>query len=414
MKARTERSKQGPHCKMGLGYNVSGLQSPLATENAKSSTNHRTPTGETAYNTDEIDFAPRDYDGRIKRCEERIQQGYSRKTYEAKIKILKAQKANVDCTLGREKRSIGRAANVRAIINAYETGQLGWEENATYWCQGRMIAGPSPFSWSDFRRLNTKTNRANGGFWVEGVLPLAPSEKAMRWTSRGRNEMGNPEVQMIIRLDRTVGVGALSGQDYLGHEYPMKTYPFIDDTGADVMIIKEIDMWELMGNEIDITSAPMAHLMGYSTVLLADSTTVAVKIISVEVNMLGHDELGNFKLMLDDWTTVQCCVFEPPTPTHENSMTGDFNRLAGPWLRSKFYVGSAPEFPFPSLHAGTDIEDLFGVLPVLPRGAAGKPGPTFPLPKMGVIWVINPETGIQMPVASMAGYRAVPPGANPG
>ena len=59
--------------------------------------------------------------------------------------------------------------NVRAIIEAYRSGELAWDENTTYWCQGKKIAGPSIFSWDDFRKYNTKENRGHGGFWVEGV-----------------------------------------------------------------------------------------------------------------------------------------------------------------------------------------------------------------------------------------------------
>jgi len=59
--------------------------------------------------------------------------------------------------------------NVEAILAAYKAGKLEWNDNATYWCQGKMIAGPSPFSFEDFGKLNTEENRGDGGFWVEGV-----------------------------------------------------------------------------------------------------------------------------------------------------------------------------------------------------------------------------------------------------
>lgn len=59
--------------------------------------------------------------------------------------------------------------NVEAVLEAYESGKLEWNDDATYWCQGKMIAGPSPFSFEDFARLNTDENRGDSGFWVEGV-----------------------------------------------------------------------------------------------------------------------------------------------------------------------------------------------------------------------------------------------------
>lgn len=64
-------------------------------------------------------------------------------------------------------------SNVNAIIAAYENNILQWDGEATYWCQGQMISGPSQFSWQDFYTFNTKENRGGGGFWVEGVSLLS-------------------------------------------------------------------------------------------------------------------------------------------------------------------------------------------------------------------------------------------------
>lgn len=59
--------------------------------------------------------------------------------------------------------------NVKAVMAAYQSGELKWNYLATYWCQGKMIEGPSRFLWKDFRRLNNAENRGGEGFWVEGV-----------------------------------------------------------------------------------------------------------------------------------------------------------------------------------------------------------------------------------------------------
>lgn len=63
----------------------------------------------------------------------------------------------------------GELSNVKAIIAAYQKGELEWNDKTTYWGQGRMIAEPYKFSWADFRKFNTAENRGDGGFWVEGV-----------------------------------------------------------------------------------------------------------------------------------------------------------------------------------------------------------------------------------------------------
>ncbi|KAJ5613926.1 hypothetical protein N7528_007580 [Penicillium herquei] len=395
---------------------------------------HITESGEVVeIITDDIDFAPDDYDGRIRRCEQRIQQGFTRETYERKIQMLKAQKATVQGLKAQnpgrsweviqriggleiiaahlEERGdpLGELPNVYAIISAYENGQLQWDDNATYWCQGRMIAGPSLFSWDDFRNLNTPENRGNGGFWVEGIFPLAPSQKAMRWMNPGHTDMGVPEVPMIIRLDTTVGDDDVNQLDSTGTPFPTFICRFQDDTGSDFMTIGENDMQELMGSDIWISPAPMAHLMGYSTVALADGSSAIVKVISLQVIMHGIDDDGNFGYMHPNWIIVPCGVFDSLDPA---IAPGGPSRLAGRFLRSMFYVGSAPNIPYyPNLFAGTDRNALLSLIPNAPAGAAGPPG--FRVPLMDVNWGLNPVTGVFEPSMVMGRYGDLPPHARP-
>ncbi|KAJ5703937.1 hypothetical protein N7493_011075 [Penicillium malachiteum] len=395
---------------------------------------HITESGEVVeIITDDVDFAPYDYDGQIRRCQQRIQEGFARETYEMKIQTLKAQKAAVQGLKAQyrgrsweviqrigslqiiaahlEERGdpLGELPNVYAIIWAYENGQLQWDDNATYWCQGRMIAGPSPFSWDDFRSLNTQENRGHGGFWVEGIFPLAPSQKAMIWMSPAHTEMGIPEVPMIIRLDASIGAHEINRQDHTGKPFPMFISRFQDDTGSDFMTIRQNDMHELMGNDIQISPAPMAHLMGYSTIALADGRISVVMIISLEVNMQGTDEQGNFAYMHPSWTTVPCGVFDRVGPGAEPMAPGGSSRLAGPFLRSMFYVGSAPGIPYHHLYAGSERQALLDLLPTAPEGSAGPP--RFRVPPVGANWAPNPATGFYAPSASMGERGIVPPNA---
>lgn len=94
---------------------------------------------------------------------------YPGKTWEVVQRIEALQK--IETHLRKIKDPLKELPNVLGVMKAYKKGQLEWEDNqsATYWCQGRMIAGPEQFSFERFRELNTSENRGDGGFWVEGV-----------------------------------------------------------------------------------------------------------------------------------------------------------------------------------------------------------------------------------------------------
>ncbi|KAJ5280595.1 hypothetical protein N7478_005967 [Penicillium angulare] len=142
---------------------------------------------ETIRISDDVDFERDDYVGRIKRCEERIKAGYAKKTFKTKLEQLEKAKGlqveamkehpgkswgviqrladleGITTYLESKKDPNGELPNVKAIMAAYESGELKWNDYATYWCQGKMIFGPSPFNWQDFGELNTKENRGDGG-----------------------------------------------------------------------------------------------------------------------------------------------------------------------------------------------------------------------------------------------------------
>lgn len=59
--------------------------------------------------------------------------------------------------------------NVNSIIEAYLNGDIPCDGSVTYWAQGKLLLGPTEFSWEKFYELNTEENRQDGGFWVEGV-----------------------------------------------------------------------------------------------------------------------------------------------------------------------------------------------------------------------------------------------------
>ncbi|KAJ5633553.1 hypothetical protein N7528_001395 [Penicillium herquei] len=391
--------------------------------------------GERIRITDDTDFASDDYDGRIKRCEERIRVGYLKPTFEKQLVRLKALKAAKEERIAREgnkdwgvierltalrtiadhlekiKDPHGELPIVMAIIAAYENRELKWDGLTTYWAQGKMIAGPSPFAWSDFRKLNTQENRGNGGFWVEGIAHLNPYQKqhALRYNSTtvapGSN--GAIELDILIRLDQTLSDEVVVNTDHLGAPFPELSLKFEDDTGADVMAITKTDMEALMGNDMAISFAPMHHLMGYMVTGQADGSQRVFRTIAVQVNMMGRNNAGNQQLMLDTWTSIPTIVYDdPPPPAPPVS-----HRLGGPWLRCMFYVASAPEFPYHHIYAATTKSALTerGMVPIVPADEITEPD--WRRPQYGAGWNYDFTARKWVPYPSEEEPPRVPPQA---
>ncbi|KAJ5733424.1 hypothetical protein N7493_002210, partial [Penicillium malachiteum] len=329
---------------------------------------------------DDTDFAPDDYDGRIARYKERIAEGHSKYTYEAMIKELEEEKKSRDEVMkqypGKDwavierigvleviedylvgiKDPCGELKNVRAIIAAYQSGELEVNGKATYWGQGKMVAGPSVFMMEDFRRYNTAENRGDGGFWVEGMSKSQkpPKMKAITYVGPPSSVIGQSlKYDLLLRLDQTIQTTANDGAPY-----PELNLRFLDDTGCEQMSINDSDMRALMGHDgTPDMPAPLLHLMGYTLVEMADASRSIEKTIALEVNMEGIDSLsGLVEEMVSPWTSIACLVNEPGIKV---------DRLAGPWPRTMFYVASAPEFPA-HFYASTTRGGITTELPVIP------------------------------------------------
>ncbi|KAJ6014988.1 hypothetical protein N7540_009579 [Penicillium herquei] len=180
-----------------------------------------------------------------------------------------------------------------------------------------MIAGSSIFSWEDFRRLNKKENRGDGGFWVEGTYPLGRphTAKVVTHVSPPVSTAGDGvHLDLLIRLDHTLGVA----ND--GAAFPEMVMRFTDDTGSSSMVINDTDMYNLMGNDATLEMpAPMNHLMGYTYTILADGSAVAHLVIAVEVSMEGtNPATGQIEEMVTPWTSISCIVHNP-TPYNDAS-----------------------------------------------------------------------------------------------
>lgn len=62
----------------------------------------------------------------------------------------------------------GNTSNVLAIMDAYRSRRLVWDENkVTYWVHGKMVAGPKKMDMEEFLTLSQELGPH--GVWVEGV-----------------------------------------------------------------------------------------------------------------------------------------------------------------------------------------------------------------------------------------------------
>lgn len=62
--------------------------------------------------------------------------------------------------------------NVQAIIDAYRSGELEWDQGlVTFWSKGEQLCEPKEFDLEDFKAVN-KEYDGKKGFWVEGVCSI--------------------------------------------------------------------------------------------------------------------------------------------------------------------------------------------------------------------------------------------------
>lgn len=151
-----------------------------------------------------------------------------------------------------------------------------------------------------------------------------------------------------------------------------------------MMSIYNNDVRLLMGNDTGGFDAPPDHLMGFAQFFMANGTTEIQRVIAIEVNMVGWNDRQEEDLMLDEWTSIPATV----TNTDEHGEESADSRLAGPWLRSMFWVGSAPGFPS-TTYAATEKEAL--ELPSVSEDDIK--APTYAAPDFGVKWAYDQDQG---------------------
>ncbi|KAJ6007944.1 hypothetical protein N7540_011920 [Penicillium herquei] len=317
----------------------------------------------------DVDFA--DLETRIERCRYRIAQGvcvqintlklaaleqrFQEQQYDQLITLTKARQLMalapglswpticrlenlklIEEELKRQGDPCKELLNVRAIMNAYQSQRLEVDGNATFWCNGELLAGPQRFDWDDFWRLNTAENRKGSGFWLECISPEKPGPipTMSAHVSDERNLFGQIFLKHTIRLRTSNNVH----KPLFRPEVEIK---FLDDTGASTMMIFKDDMQNMIG-VADTEIWPWDHILGYAIHSVASGALVVVLHIAVEVNMLerepGQEKYPGF--MRERWTAVACGVHDEFS--WERGLGQDI-RLNGPFLRTALYTGTVPE-----------------------------------------------------------------------
>lgn len=192
-------------------------------------------------------------------------------------------------------------------------------------------------------------------------------------------------MNIILRPGHNVSRFRDATHDRDGQPFPELERRFSDDTGAAMMIIYNEDMRQLMGHDVDYSTWPTSHLMGFTSMGVADGNVSVIKIICVQANMTGKDEEGNPALVVDQWHCLPCIVLD-------DNKEKDMSRQNGPWLRKLFYVASAPEFPDLFLYAGTTRVDLMAPDVLLIVSETRRAPPCFSRPTEAVNWKLDPTT----------------------
>ncbi|KAJ5877330.1 hypothetical protein N7455_000795 [Penicillium solitum] len=288
------------------------------------------------WNPREPDLINDDLESQITRCRERIKENIMPHVYEDKLEEFLFEQKGRDKKLAAEhglnwpvvqrlenlksilewaqsnaiKDKYNIASNIQNVILAYQSGVLNWCHGfVTYWHKGAQLCAPRPFKWNEFQYLYDAHKGNETGFWVEGIDGPGPSsQQAVIECGTGSRKWA-AETSIALRIPMTGG----------------KTQPgpfefqFKDDTGADYMVLYDEDVTRLSTNlQANDVSYPLPRILGVLVVTLGDGSKKAMLVRELEVNI---------------WDSIPVVVL-PGRGT---------KRLNGPWMRWKFYTGTAPD-----------------------------------------------------------------------
>jgi hypothetical protein len=282
---------------------------------------------------EELDLDPDDLDAQLVRVDERIANQILPDMFTQRKQELLELKAEKDKMIARESGSSGLSMdvirrldyliemgeqlvntpdpsgfipNIKAIINAYRTRRLEWNEGlVTYWSKGKQLCEPRPFHYGEFLDVN-KQHDGHNDFWVEGLFPSRPASQlvvqSQEFSAPPGRWVNDMYITMRLPNNRTTQM----------------QYLFLDDSGAEATLIYDQDIVPLRKTPAG-TVSQLPPLMGSTLArgALGGQGTLH-QIRAMEVNMVA-DTIGNF-MTLWDWIPVTIHTVLPKKKTSTQAL----------------------------------------------------------------------------------------------
>ncbi|CAG8424099.1 unnamed protein product [Penicillium salamii] len=257
---------------------------------------------------------------------------------------LKQLKAN----LGKEDKD-KNLPNVEAIIKAYQTKNISSKGDlVTFWCDGKLVAGPKKFDPKELYALSSK--QGSTGLWVEGIDGSKPQQLNIFFSLfPSQPRFAQHKILISLRNPNTQAPNT---------DMQTLTLPCLEDTGATLMKLHAQDVAEL--ERLSGTNLP---IMG-SFMMITASNPVTARRMVVQAN-IWH----NGRYIIPRWVDTEACV--SPDPQGKANMS--HNRLSGVWVHHTLTVLSLLDNTFRK-HVGSNIWEILNTL-VIPDPMLAQPPP---------------------------------------
>ncbi|CAG8929999.1 unnamed protein product [Penicillium salamii] len=227
--------------------------------------------------------------------------------------------------------------NVQAIIKAYQTKKISNKGDlVTFWCDGKLVAGPKKFDPKELYALSSKQGSA--GLWVEGINGSKP-QRLNIFFSLNPPVPGYAQHKIFISLRNPNTQATNTDTQTL-------TILCLEDTGATLMKLHDQDVAEL--ERLSGTNLPIVG----SSIMTTATALVTARRMLVQAN-IWH----NGQYIIPRWVDIEACV--SPSPPGQSSMS--LSRLSGVWIHHMLTVLSLPDNTFRK-HIGTNIYEILNTL----------------------------------------------------
>ncbi|KAJ5084120.1 hypothetical protein NUU61_008699 [Penicillium alfredii] len=346
---------------------------PSEEEDQSAAVQENIPEGWTA---NEPDLEEDDIDGNIQRCRDRIAAGIFPRAFKARLKGYKVRKRARDAILTAEPEiqdeNVAQRLhwlkfteaelvkdgdkgehlpNVRALIKAYRSGKLAWDETkVTYWSKGKQLCEPQEFDVEGFKKINL-ANNGHKGFWVEGGEKPGPFNMFPSFINDPTTIPLNYH-QHEIWFDVQVS----DSRPVQGPPIVPKQMKFLDDSGSHLMCIFQDDLDEIISlahgtQPMDIGPRPVVTANGVRNL---DRKLLEARVLTPKLEVITRPSF------------VACSI----RPTSDKSYSN--TRLSGVWWKNLLYLGMAPD-DTGRLYVSTDKTNMVNPMPDIDSNNASAP-----------------------------------------